>query len=120
MVGTQGTMVPWYPSTMVHSPYPPRWQYTRVPYTSFSGFWALSVGRHRSVSRVNVRKTRLFRVPIRVLLCQQGTRPGIRSRIPGFLDPSPNKTESISVTFVRTAGPRKQSLSGQKLIRTTQ
>ena len=115
--------VPWYPG------YHGRW-YTSptTPGGNILGcqnrlFWTkepYSLGASKGRKPENSGKTVVFRGPVRVLLCHQGTRPRIRSRIRGFPDPAPNKTESISVTFDGTEAPGKGHFPGQKPIRTTQ
>ena len=110
-------MVPWVPW---YTTSPPPVPYYWSSFPVFSGFPAVSVGRHRSVFREKARKTRLFRVPVRVLLCHQGTYPGSGSRIPGFRVPIPNKTESISQLFDRTAEPGKEHFLAKSRIPDTQ
>ena len=113
-------MVPWYHGYHGTAPSPPQVAIYQGTYTSFSRRQAESFGRHRSVFRVNTRKTRLFQGPVRVSLCPKGTSPGSVSRIPGFLDPLPNKTESVSAVLTEPEEHGKGHFSGKSRLRTTQ
>ena len=101
--GAHGTRVP---GTMVHIPYHPRWQYTRVPVPPFSSKRLFPLGAI-GVFSAKLSGKHVFSGLRSMFYCVPGHLPGIRVTDPGIPRSGTKQNGECFFTFWQTGGTRK-------------